>query len=99
MGLIPEVLAFRLRRRANAAPLILVAVSTALIIMGASRTHEVRTIDADELAEFLDFTPFEDISDYQLTIDPPLTGVASSNEHLYSTYDRGLPDQKRPCPT
>lgn len=99
MGVIRSVLGFSRKRRANPLSLALTGLGLWLIVAGFQRTHEVRTIDADELEEMLGFAPFEDITDYQLTIDSTFTGVASRHENLYSTYDRGLPDQKRPCPT
>ncbi len=99
MGVIWEMLAFRQRRRANVLPLLLTAGSLAMIGFGFGYTHQVRTIDSDELEEMLGFATYEEIEDFQLIIDSTFTGVASKTGNLYSTYDRGVPDQKRPCPT
>ncbi len=70
-----------------------------MLARGHPATHEVRTEDADELADLLGFAPFEPISEYQLIIDATFTGVARRDGHLYSTYDRAAPPQKRACPT
>ena len=74
--------------------------SVALIADGLSRTREIRTVDADDLAEMLEMPPpFEEISDLQLTIDATFTGVVHRNGALYSAYDRSAPATRRPCPT
>ncbi len=73
--------------------------SVAMICFGSSRTREIRVQNADELAELLDLHPFEEISDFQLTIDATFTGVEYRDGALYSTYDRAAPPTKRLCPT
>jgi hypothetical protein len=86
-------------RSLNLPGLALVALSIGLIAFGVFHTVEVRTVDADELAELLEFHPFEDIDDLQLIIDTTFTGVIRRNGAIYSNYDRSAPPQKRSCPT
>ncbi len=74
-------------------------ISLAMIGYGCFHTVPVRTVDADELAEVLEFHPFEDISDLQLVIDSTFTGVIRRDGAIYSNYDRSAPPQKRACPT
>jgi len=73
--------------------------SVAMICFGSSRTREIRLQSADEDFEILELYPFEEISDFQLTIDATFTGVEYRDGALYSTYDRAAPPTKRLCPT
>lgn len=77
----------------------LACAALAMLGYGAFHTVPVRTIDADSLVEVLEFFPYEEISDWQLTIDATFTGVTRRNHANYSNYDRAAPPQKRACPT
>lgn len=74
-------------------------VALAMIGYGYFHTVPVRTVDSDELAEVLEFHPFEEIPDWQLVIDATFTGVIRRNGAIYSNYDRSAPPKKRSCPT
>ncbi len=80
-------------------PWTLLLGSLAMVVVGARGSHEVCTVDAEELAEVLGFAPFETISDRQMIIDATFAGVIRKGGKLYSTYDRSQPAGKRACPT
>jgi hypothetical protein len=84
--------------RLSLAALSLLVLSIGLLI-AARGTHDVRVMDAEELAEVLGVAPFETISERQLVIDATFTGVVHRGGALYSTYDRSAPPRKRACPT
>ncbi|MBI4881191.1 MAG: hypothetical protein HY812_16265 [Planctomycetes bacterium] len=83
----------------KAAAVFILAAGVACVAVGRVRSHEVRVLDADELAEVLGVAPFDQISEAQLAIDATFTGVTRKEGGLYSTYDRSAPRSKRACPT
>jgi len=91
----------RMARRVRVGPSLALALSAALLFIGSRATHDVRVMDAQELARLFDFDlePFDTISDRQLLIDATFTGVVRKDGRLYSTYDRMAPPMKRACPT
>jgi hypothetical protein len=86
-------------RRGGVGSVLVLALSATLLFLGQRTTHDVRLMDAQELAELLGVEPFDTISDRQLLIDATFTGVVRRDGWLYSTYDRTAPPMKRACPT
>ncbi|MEW6072874.1 MAG: hypothetical protein AB1726_09835 [Planctomycetota bacterium] len=79
---------------------LLLAGSAAMIVIGSSRTRQIRVENADELAELMaGIAPYEEIGERELLIDATFTGVVRRDGFLYSTYDRSQPLGKRACPT
>jgi hypothetical protein len=85
--------------RFSLAALSLLVLGVGLLVAARGISHDVRVMDAEELAEILGVAPFETISERQLLVDATFTGVVHRGAALYSTYDRSAPPRKRACPT